>query len=39
MIVSTAIRNTEICVFMDVLVFKLLSCEVLFINRKANISC
>ena len=39
MIVSTAITNTEIYVFMDVLVFKLLSCEVLFINRKVNISC
>ena len=36
MIASTPITNSEIFVFIAVLVFKLLSREVLFINRKDN---
>ena len=36
MIASTPITNIEIFVFIAVLVFKLLSREVLFINRKDN---
>ena len=36
MITSTPITNSEIFVFIAVLVFKLLSREVLFINRKDN---
>ena len=39
MIVSTQILNTEIFAFMTVLVFKLLSCKVLFINRTDNRNC
>ena len=38
-IASTQITNTEIFTFIDVLVFKLLSCKVLFINRKNNRNC
>ena len=34
MIASTQITNTEIFAFKAVLVFNLLSCKVLFINRK-----
>ena len=36
MIASTKIANTEIFAFIAVLVFKLLSGKVLFINRKDN---
>ena len=36
MITLTQIRNTEVFAFIAVLVFKLLSCKVLFINRKDN---
>ena len=36
MIASTQITNTEIFAFIAVLVFKLLSREVLFINRKGK---
>ena len=36
MITTTQITNTETFVFMAVLVFKLLSRKVLFINRKNN---
>ena len=36
MITSTQTTNTEIFAFIAVLVFKLLSCKVLFINRKDN---
>ena len=36
MIASTQISNTEISAFIAVLVFKLLSHKVLFINRKGN---
>ena len=36
MIASTQITSTEIFAFIAVLVFKLLSCKVLFINRKDN---
>ena len=39
MIVSTQITNTEIFTFIAVLVFKLLICTTLFINRKDNRSC
>ena len=39
MIASTQITNTKIFAFMTVLVFKLLSRKVLFINRKDNINC
>ena len=39
MIVSTQITNTEIFAFIAVLVFKLLSRKVLFINRKDNRNC
>ena len=38
-IASTQITNTEIFAFMAVLVFKLSSREVLFINRKDNRNC
>ena len=38
MIASRQIRNTEIFAFIAVLVFKLLSRKVLFINRKDNSS-
>ena len=34
MIASTQITNTKIFAFIAALVFKLLSCNVLFINRK-----
>ena len=34
MIASKQITNTEILAFIAVLVYKLLSCKVLFINRK-----
>ena len=34
MIASTQIKNTKIFAFIAVLVFKLLSCKALFINRK-----
>ena len=39
MIASTQITNTEIFVCIAVLVFKLLSRKVLFINRKDNRHC
>ena len=39
MIASTQITNTEIFAFITVLVFKLLSRKVLFINRKDNRNC
>ena len=38
-IASTQITNTEIFAFIAVLVFKLLSRKVLFINRKDNRNC
>ena len=38
-IASTEITNTEIFAFIAVLVFKLLSCKVLFLNRKDNRNC
>ena len=39
MIASTRITNAEIFAFMAVLVFKLLSRKILFINRKDNRNC
>ena len=39
MITSKQIANTEIYVFIAVLIFKLLSRKVLFINRKDNRNC
>ena len=39
MIASAQITNTEIFAFIGVLVFKLLSCKVLFIKRKDNRNC
>ena len=39
MITLTQITNTEILAFIAVLVFKLLSSKVLFINRKGNRNC
>ena len=36
MIASSQITNTEILAVIAVLIFKLLSCKVLFINRKDN---
>ena len=39
MIAPTQIANTEIFSFIAVLVFKLLSRNVLFINRKDNRNC
>ena len=39
MIVSTQITNSEIFAFIGVLVFKLLSHKILFINRKDNKNC
>ena len=39
MIASTQITSTEIFAFIAVLVFKLLSREVLFINKKGNRNC
>ena len=36
MITSTQITNTKISAFIAVLIFKLMSCKVLFINRKDN---
>ena len=39
MIASTQITNTEISAFIAVLVFKLLSRKVLFINRKESRDC
>ena len=39
MIALTQITNTEIFTFIAVLVFKLLSRKVLFINRKDNRNC
>ena len=39
MIASTQITNTEIFAFIVVLVFKLLSRKILFINRKDNGNC
>ena len=39
MIASTQITNTEIFAFIAVLIFKLLSRKVLFINRKDNRNC
>ena len=39
MVASTQITNTEIFAFIAVQVFTLLSCKVLFINRKGNRNC
>ena len=39
MIASTQVNKTEIFTFIAVLVFKLLSHKVLFINRKDNRKC
>ena len=39
MIASMQMANTEIFEFITVLVFKLLSCKVLFTNRKDNRNC
>ena len=39
MIASTQIANTEILALMAVVVFKILSRKVLFINRKGNRNC
>ena len=39
MIAPTQIKDSEIFAFIAVLVFKLLSCKVLFINRKRNRNC
>ena len=39
MIASRQMTNTENSAFMAVLVFKLLSLKVLFINRKDNRNC
>ena len=39
MIASTQITNTDIFAFIAVLVFKLLSRKVLFINKKGNRNC
>ena len=39
MIALTQIKNTEICVFIVVLAFKLLSCKVLLIKRIDNRNC
>ena len=39
MIASTQRTNTEISAFIAALVFKLLSHDVLFINRKDNRNC
>ena len=39
MIASTQIANTEIFTSLAVLVFKLLSCKVLFMNRNNNRNC
>ena len=38
-IASTQIKNTEILAFIAVLIFKLLSRKVLFINRKDSRNC
>ena len=39
MIASTQVTDTEMFAFIAVLVFKLLSHKVLFINRKGNRNC
>ena len=39
MIASTQITNTEFFAFIAVLVFKLLSRKLLFVNRKDNRNC
>ena len=39
MFASTQIRNTKIFAFIAVLVFKVLSPKILFINRKDNRNC
>ena len=39
MIAATQITNTENFAFIAVLVLKLLSCKILFINRKDNRNC
>ena len=39
MIASTQIINTEIFAFIVVVVFKLLSRKIMFINRKENRNC
>ena len=39
MIASTQITNTEIFAYTAALVFKLLSCKVLYTNRKDNRNC
>ena len=38
-IASTQITSTEMLSFIVVLVFQLLSCKLLFINRKENKNC
>ena len=39
MVTSTQITNTEIFAFIAILIFKLLSRKVLFINRKDKRNC
>ena len=39
MVVSTQMTNIEIFAFLAILVFKILSLKVLFINRKVNRNC
>ena len=39
MTTSTQITNTEIFAFIAVLVFKLMRCKALFINKKDNRNC
>ena len=39
MIATTQITNNEIFTFIAVLVFVLLSCKIVFINRKDNRNC
>ena len=39
MLTSTQIANAETFAFVAVLVFQLLSCKILFINRKDNRNC
>ena len=39
MIASAQITKIEIFIFMSVLLFKLLTCKVLFIKKKDNTNC
>ena len=39
MLTSTQLANAETFAFVAVLVFQLLSCKILFINRKDNRNC